>query len=535
MSTLAAPRTIRERLDRWSLLVFVVVVVLAVPLLLYLGRDQWFFLDEWWVLGEGSDSLTGYFDAHNGHWSTVVTVVFDVNYAIWGLHTYLPYQVPVVLAHVGSAVFVRVLMRQLGVRGWIATPAALIFVFFGSGSLNIFFGFQISQAGSLFCGLAYFALANREGPLDGRDWLALVVGLVGLTTSGIFVAMVVGVGLAVLLRRGLVAATFYTVPLAVVYGVWYMLYGREDSVLSFSAPREAVRFVFRMLGATFTSLAGSDVGGIALGLVVVGTLAVVVVAAVRTRQWTPVALPAGLLTAWVTFASLTALARASAFGAESGESDRYLHISAALFLPLIALGAEYLARQNMIAGALPVLLLVAGLPGNIDALANRDPFTLGNRNQIVWLAHSEYINDVPADREPIVTGGIQLPITAGWLAREAEAGDIPEPDGDDPRQQLNAYARLALRQEMDDRKRPQCPRAPRQPVELDLAVGERIVFQNEIQVTIREGRNVSHPLMFRNAQGASIVAELGPLALVVRGTDGGAPRLCEPTRTTSAG
>ena len=204
--------------------------MLAVPILLYVGRDQWFFLDEWFVLGDGAGSLNGFFDAHNGHWSTIVTVVFRANYAIWGLHTYLPYQVPVVLAHVGSAVVLRILIRQLGVRGWIATVAAVVFVFFGSGNLNIFFGFQVSQAGSLLFGLALFVIANRDGPIDRRDWFGLAVGLVGLMTSGIFIPLAVGVGVAVLIRRGVRVAAFYTVPLGIVYAVWYALYGREDRV-----------------------------------------------------------------------------------------------------------------------------------------------------------------------------------------------------------------------------------------------------------------------------------------------------------------
>jgi len=531
MSTVAMQRTLRDRVDRWSLGVFVVVVVIAVPLLLYLGRDQWFYRDEWFVLGDGSESLDGFFDAHNGHWITVVTVVFRVNYALWGLHTYLPYQVPVVLLHVGSAVLLRVVMRRQGVRGWIATAAALVFVFFGTGSLNIFFGFQISQTGSLFCGLAYLLLADRDGPVDQRDWIALAVGIVGLMTSGIFVAMVVGVGVAALVRRGPLVAAFYTAPLACVYGIWYLLYGREDSILSVSTFREVARFVADQLNGTFTALAQSDLGGLALGLAVLGALAVVLTHALRTHDWLPFALPAGLLTAWAAFASLTAFTRAGAFfGVVSGSSARYLHISAALFLPLIALAAEYLARRNALAGVLPVLILGAGLPGNIDALTHRPASVLGNRSEIVTLAHSEHIDDVSSDRQPLRVGFTRMPITTGWLSREAKAGRIPKPMDETPSLRLRAFGLLAL-QQLDGEDKRECPRGKERRVELVLAKGERIVFEGDIRIRVRHGEGQSPPIAFTSTLGSTLVAGLEPLDVVVTDAERGRrPRLCEPRR-----
>ena len=536
MSTATPPRTFGARADRWSLGVFVVVVVLSVPLLLYLGRDQWFYLDEWSVLGDGVGSQGGYLDPHNGHWSTVVTIAFRVNYALWGLRSYLPYQVPVVLLHVGSAVLLRILMCRLGVRGWIATVAALIFVFFGAGSLNIFFAFQISQTGSLFCGLAYLVLADRDGSLDRRDWLALAVGVVGLTTSGIFVPMVVGVGVAVLLRRGPWVAAFYTVPLGLIYGVWYLFYGRDNTVLSLSSLGEVLRFGARMLSGTFTSLAGSDAGGLALGLVALGALVAVVTGAIRARQWAPLSLPAGLVTAWVVFAVLTALASARAgFEGESGDSDRYLHITAALVLPQIALGAEYLARQNVFAGVVPILVLGVGLPGNLDALANRSPLALGNRNGFLALAHSEYIDDVPPNLHPWTEGRFRYPVTAGWISREAKAGNIPKPTDESAPQGLSVFARLALWQEgFGDRR--ECPRAERRHVELALAQGERLVFEGGIRVRVRDGQDQSPSLPFTSALGSTLVAGLEALDLVVTDAEPGRrPRLCEPLPMSVAG
>jgi hypothetical protein len=166
--------------------VFALALAVALPLILWFGRDQWFFLDDWWVLTEDGLTSPGYLDGHNGHWITVVRVVHRLNFELWGLRTYLPYQVPVVLAHLGAAVLVRQVTRQLGVRGWIATATAVAFLFFGSGRENMVFGFQVSLTGSLVCGLALFLLADGPRSVTRRDRLALGVAVLGLTTSAMF-------------------------------------------------------------------------------------------------------------------------------------------------------------------------------------------------------------------------------------------------------------------------------------------------------------------------------------------------------------
>ena len=160
----------------WPRRVFVAGLVVAAPLLLWVGRDHWFFLDEWLVLQRDGLTDPGYLDAHNGHWITVVALDYRLNFRLWGLGTYLPYQVPVVAAHLASAALLRIVMLRVGVRGWLATGAALVFVFLGSGRDNITFGFQISMTGSLLAGLALLLIADHAGPVDRRDLVGLLVG-----------------------------------------------------------------------------------------------------------------------------------------------------------------------------------------------------------------------------------------------------------------------------------------------------------------------------------------------------------------------
>jgi hypothetical protein len=158
---------------RWSACVLAVAVVIAVPLLVWFGRHHWFFLDEWLILGAAGESGQGYLDGHNGHWITLLRLGYRLNFELWGLRTYLPYQVPAVLGHVASAVLLRQICRRLGARGWIATATALAFLFFGTGHENITLGFQVALTGSLICGFGMFLLAEGPGVVTRRDWLAL--------------------------------------------------------------------------------------------------------------------------------------------------------------------------------------------------------------------------------------------------------------------------------------------------------------------------------------------------------------------------
>ena len=55
-------------------------------------------------------------------------------------------------------------MRRAGVRPWLATLLAGVFVFFGSGAENILIAFQITFVGSLVFGLTQLLLADHDGP-----------------------------------------------------------------------------------------------------------------------------------------------------------------------------------------------------------------------------------------------------------------------------------------------------------------------------------------------------------------------------------
>ncbi len=69
-----------------------VVIAVALPLLLYFGRERWFRYDEWSFLASREVNLHDLFTAHSVHWVTLPILVYRALWAAFGLHSYVPYQ-----------------------------------------------------------------------------------------------------------------------------------------------------------------------------------------------------------------------------------------------------------------------------------------------------------------------------------------------------------------------------------------------------------------------------------------------------------
>ena len=506
--------------------VFAVAVVAALPLLLWFGRDHWFYLDEWQILGADGVTRTGYLDGHNGHWITLLRLEYRLNFELWGLRSYVPYQVPAILGHLASAVLLREVCRRLGARDWIATAAALAFLFFGSGRENMTLGFQVSLTGSLVCGFGMLLLAEGPKTVTRRDWLALGLGVVGLMTSSVFVAVLVGFGITTLLRRGVRVAAFYAVPLGAIYMAWYAAYG-DESAFPVKLTGATARYFGRVLWAVLEALARGGVGAVLLALMVVG-LAGPLLRARRSHRWADAALPVGLCAAWLAFAGLTALARAE-FLAAFPVGGRLLHVSAALVLPLVAAGAEELARRRSVLGVAALVPLAIGLPRNLDRLSETSILFRTSPELASAVAYSPFIDDAPENLMPLQDNNpFHPPATAEWLARQAAAGQIPEPDEPVPPQlELTATSRLVLTQAPDTSGQPACP-ALTAPVTVSLEPGDEIPFIGAIQVTVVDGTHESAPRRFLGLDHSVVRALAGPVDVVLRSVPEGPGWVCPP-------
>ena len=113
----AAPRLVALHRDpRLPAVALASYVALAVPLVIVvLGRHWWFYWDEWGFLSERDVSVDGLFQPHNhSHLTALPVLVYRGLWNVVGARSYRPYQVPVLLLHLGIVSVLYALMRRSG-------------------------------------------------------------------------------------------------------------------------------------------------------------------------------------------------------------------------------------------------------------------------------------------------------------------------------------------------------------------------------------------------------------------------------------
>jgi hypothetical protein len=502
--------------ERLAAIVFGVAVAVAAVLYLRIGARNWFFLDEWDFLAVRSLSPRDLLEPHNEHWSTLPIIAYRVLWRIFGLRSYLPYVLPVVALHLTAATLLRAVIRRSGVEPWLATAAALLFLFLGTGFSDIIWAFQIGFTGSLVAGLAHLLLADHDGPADLRDAAGLGFGLVGLLCSGISVTMVGVVGLAVLVRRGWRMAALHTVPLAVVFGLWYVAFGSDAATTARPGPARLVDFVQHALVHTVRSVGAADVVAVALVAVLVVGGAVAVRDRGRpdaNRSFAPWALLAGALV----LAVITGVGRAQDLGVESAEASRYVHLLGAMTIPAIAAAGQALGRRSRWAIPIVSIILLAGIPGNIAEISTRNTFEeallRGEPDYVRSLAHVAGTSDLPGRLEP---DRAKLPgVTLGWLRQAVRHDKIELVRPVTDSEVAVARTRFLLAQET----RPDDPKGCRTldgPKRIELDAGDAIRFDDgQLLVRLVTDDTPGPDTSFRSIFGTALVAQR-PIAVEVR-------------------
>jgi hypothetical protein len=449
------------------------------------GRSQWFWLDEWdFLAGRKATSLNDLFRPHAQHWSTLPILLYRALFNVFGVRTYLPYQLPVIVLHLVVAGLLRTIVRRLCVNPWIATATAGLFALFGAANENIVWAFQVAWQMSLVFGFVHLILADHDGPLSKRDFWGLAVGTVALMCSGLAVTMTLVVGLAVLLRRGPRPALFHTLPLAAIYAIWLVAIGRQGyDGLDMSAVSTA-SFAARGYMATFDALGQIPFYGWVIGGILVFGLVIawypLPIASLRKQAPIPIA---GLVGA-IAFYTLSGLGRANRVLYNSYGAGRYMHVAAALTLPALAVAADAIVRRWRAALPLIVVALLVGIPGNIDDLANRDKgfgvFHLGGKD-VLAMAHVPALYEVSSDLRPWPE--YYVDVTVGWLRANARAGRIPRPDQLTPTAVDGASLQLFLTAESRLISGERCPALGRGESR-NLDTGDQIVVQRGV-LTIR--------------------------------------------------
>jgi hypothetical protein len=512
---------------------FVVIEMVGFFFYLVAGHKLWFFRDDWDFLAGRSINAHDLLRQHGGHLVALPLVVFRALYLFVGLRSYVPYQVLPIGLHLTAAALLRAIMRRAGVGPWISTVAASLFVFFGAGSQDILWAFQIAFSAPLVLGLAQLLLADHDGPIDRRDWIGIVAGMAAIMCSGVAVTMIAVVGLAALIRRGWRAAAFHTLPIGVVYAAWWLHYSRGMGA-TVTDPSVLTDWVRTGITGAFDALGQVAFVGWALAVMLASGLAL----AWRQYESTERRRRGGVITAMligsVGFLLISGVNRAWV-GTRFASSSRYLHVVGALLLPPLAVAADALIRRRRALAPLVLGLFLIGLPGNIaetgEAFVGKAYFA--NYEQMVRsLPHMTLADRVPRDVRPDLVNGPW--ITVGWLLDGARSGRIPATRAPTPNERATNRLRLSLEQ-LDEGLGSEC--APLgAPVVRHLVAGESFVVRGAIRVQLIDDESgvSSSPVNFgasflSGARENTLRDVAGPLTIRIVG---GAPvgMLCRGSR-----
>jgi hypothetical protein len=465
---------------------------------------------------------------HVQHWTTFGILVYRALWSLFGINHYWPYQLCLVSLHVAVAAQVRAVMRRANVNAWIATAAASLFLVFGTGRQDIVWAFQIAFTGAIAFGLAHVLLADHDGPFDRRDLIGIGFGFLALLCSAVGVGMAVAVGVAVFLRRGWRIALAHTAPLAAVFLVWSVTYGRN----AYGGPKgdlgSVADFVRTQFAAVFNGFGQVPGVGVVLGLaVVVGVpLAVSRLTWAQFRRYGGPTV--GLAVAGIGLAVTSGYGRAiSGAFVMPADASRYLYVVAALLLPTVGVAVSALVDRWRIALPFAIAIFLVGVPQNIAKLhaSGAEAATVGDPDPVLTMSRVPLAQSVPRDLYPFQIAGVGFPI--GWLVDGVASGRVPEPDKVDPALVAQARLRLSVYQTNDvtDEK---C--APMASGETPVVQGDVIKINKRGSVTFerRVEGEPSATATYYAALGTNFRMVGDPLDVIVKPTTPSAntPELC---------
>ena len=404
---------------------------LAVPFYLLASRAQWFYQDEFNFLMNPAESVDDLLRPSNEHLMITTRILYRINWELFGLTRYEPYQIWSILAHVALAAMIYLVLRRVGVDPWLATALGVLFLAFGKGHSNITWAFQVGFAGSVTAGYAQLLLADHDGTNRWRDVLALFAGFAAVTGSAPGQVMVGVVALAIFLRRGWRAAAVQTIPLIAIYLVWSTLYPSTSRSSPLGEIPGFVGRAFIHLGdraALHPLLAGLVVSMAVVGLVLIA------------QQRTPSqllrdhALPLSLMVGGLVFIVATAYGRA-AMPADFASLDRYSHVLLAMTLPLVGVGLQGLVTRRRQLLVPLIVVLLSAVPANLRAIEVKEN-RYATAEVIMGVAQSPLLEEMHPSNRPFegLTG--MRWIHVGWLLELHRSGEIPSIEVGSDAQQL---------------------------------------------------------------------------------------------------
>ena len=420
-----------------------VVLVAGAVVYLVLGRNLWFYSDEWdYIDARHLSDPAGLFRAHNGQWQTVPIIFYRLLLRVTGLRTYLPYLAAIVLVYLAVCYLLYRVALRAGVRPWLAAAAVVPLVFFGYASENVVFAAQLTYMGSILFGLLQVLLVTSPRRTRAHDIWCVVLGVLALMCSDLGVVTAVVVAAVLLVDRGWWAAARLTVVPAGAFLVWWLsegTTGRTDL-------GETLPWVGAGLRAT-----GEQVSGLgALGaLLLVAVLIVGLGAASSHHDRTRLGIGSGLLLGTLVFLLLAGSQRAAVFGVSSATAPHYVGVVAALLMPVAAIAVDALWSTAWPAGLLALVIVLLGVPHGIAELSSvtdRAARTEQAEAVVLGALRLPASRTAPADMRPFPESTVAPLATIGYLRRAQRDHELPPIPRLMPRQRRADRLRLSLYQ-----------------------------------------------------------------------------------------
>ena len=233
---------------------FAVLAAVAAIVLLYLARSMTFWQDEWGSI-TFSGGLMDLIRPVNEHWTMFPLPLYRATFAVFGLHSYLPYIAQVIVLHLIAVAAAYVLIRRRA--GWIiATLACIPLLFLGSGSENLFWAFQTTFVGSVAFGLWGLVLLERPGRPSAIGAAILLIAT--LTSSGMGLFFLVRRSAGRCSTRQSERGSLAVIPAATTYAVWYLTVGDDPvgGASGFAGVSLVADFVVRGVGHAVGGVSG---------------------------------------------------------------------------------------------------------------------------------------------------------------------------------------------------------------------------------------------------------------------------------------
>jgi hypothetical protein len=404
-------------------------------LVLWAGRGTIFLQDEWaFVTTRLGGDADAYLKPHNEHLMLFPVAVFKLLFAVVGLGHFWTYRLAVTIVHLTCVLLLFLIVqgrRGPALAGIVALPILLL----GSSSEILLFPIDLGLAGSMAGGLGAMLALDRRS--RGGDVAAGLLVTFALASSGLGVAVAIGVLVEVLWERDRWRRIWVAAAPLALYAAWYLGYNLHPNRQGPLAYGEAPKFAVRVAGAAAAGLfgipetetAGTRVGAwaprIGIALALAGGAALVWVMAARRL------LTARLAMLMVTLGCYWAFLGVSRAYTDAPGASRYIYAGAILMLLLAVevTGGLRFERPVLIGLALVALaataLNVHWLDWNGDRRREESGFVAAQLGALeLERGH------VSADFRPITLPA--YPLTAGgyFAAVDKLRGSVADPPGD---------------------------------------------------------------------------------------------------------